>query len=107
MSQRDEKGRFPPGVSGNPGGYAKGKRNKLNAQCLDDMAEAWGRDGKAALARMAQEDPVAFVKAFVALIPKDMNVAVTDMTYDEAVRLLLNGGRAADGDAERAPDTVN
>ena len=59
------------------------------------------------LERLAIEDPASFVRAAVALVPKDVNVDVRDVTYDEAVRMLLNGRSVADGDAGSAPNAVN
>jgi len=104
---RDEKGRMVPGMTLNPGGKPKNARNRVVTAFLNDFADVWHEGGKAALQRLAIEDPASFVRAAVALVPKDVNVDVRDVTYDEAVRMLLNGGRAATGDADGAPVAVN
>lgn len=96
-----------PGTTLNPGGKPKNARNRVVTAFLNDFAEVWHAHGKPALERLAVEDPASFVRAAVALVPKDVNVDVRDVTYDEAVRMLLNGRSVADGDAGSPPNAVN
>jgi hypothetical protein len=62
--------------SANPGGRGH-VRNKLQTVFLHDLAEAWERDGKAALKIMAAEEPAKFVQACLALIPREVSVDVS------------------------------
>ena len=63
---------FPPGQSGNPGGKAVGARNRLNARFLNDLADDFQEHGKAAIVEARQKDPMGYVKAIVALMPKQI-----------------------------------
>jgi hypothetical protein len=67
---RDEKGRFLAGHS--VGGRPPGSRNKLTEDFLADFHACWLAHGKAALAKVAVDEPVQFVKAAVQLMPRDV-----------------------------------
>lgn len=61
-------------------------RNKLNSQILADMVEAWEYYGVRALKEMALAEPGNFVRAYTALLPKQVEVDVTEhMTEDQLV----------------------
>lgn len=65
-----ESTRFKPGQSGNPAGRPKGSRNRMSEQFLADFAVVWEEQGIEALRKLATDDPAAFVRAAVSLIPK-------------------------------------
>ena len=67
-----EHSRFKPGESGNPGGMAKGSRNRLNATFLKDLADDFQAHGKAAIKEAREKDPMGYIKAIVALQPKQI-----------------------------------
>ena len=69
---RDEQGRFLAGHS--VGGRPPGSRNKLSENFIEDFHGAWQEHGKAALEKMATEEPVKFVQAAVQLMPRDVLV---------------------------------
>lgn len=65
-------GRFLQGNSGNPLGRPVGAKSKLTEDFLADFHACWQKHGKAALAKVAVDEPVQFVKAAVQLMPKDV-----------------------------------
>lgn len=79
--------RFKPGQSGNPGGYAKGARNRIQGKFLNDLAEHYEEHGKRAIQRCYEEDPVAYVKVVAALLPKQVEETkpIDEMTDAEIV----------------------
>jgi hypothetical protein len=58
-------------------------RQELNALLLADLVEAWEYYGVQALKAMAQDDPSRFVSAYTALLPKHVNVDVTENMNEE------------------------
>lgn len=72
--KRDEHGHFLPGVSGNPGGYAKGVRNRLNAEFLRVLADDFKAHGKDAIKACREDDPAAYVRALAGLLPKEIEL---------------------------------
>jgi hypothetical protein len=81
--QRDNLGRFVPGVSGNPKGRPKGARTHLSQKFFDDLAQAWDRSGESILRDMAQNDPAALAKMIAALQPKMQDIELNaDVVVD-------------------------
>jgi len=76
---------FQPGQSGNPRGRPQGSRNKFASEFIADFHAAWTKYGPAALDKMAQTDPSGFVKAAVALMPREikMDAHLNDMTDEQ------------------------
>jgi hypothetical protein len=64
--------KFQPGQ----GGRSKGARNKLQSGFLRDLAEAWEREGAAALRIMVKEEPSKFVQVCASLMPKEVALDV-------------------------------
>ena len=71
---------YKPGQSGNPKGRPKGSRNKLSEDFFRDLSEAWTAFGKPALMSAAWTNPTDFVRVVAQLIPKDVEVTVTNIT---------------------------
>lgn len=61
---------FKPGVSPNPGGKPSGARNRLTGAFLNDLADHYATEGKGAIKRLCDKDPRAYVRAIIALCPK-------------------------------------
>src|SRR5262245_27606232 len=85
---------FPPGVSGNPAGKAKGTRNRasLNARFIDDLASDWEKHGPEAIRIMRVERPGDYVRCVASLMPKAVTVtteqAIQELTDEELVQTL-------------------
>lgn len=84
---------FKKGVSGNPGGKPVGARNRLNAQFLNALADDFEEHGRQAIKNARTEDPMGYVKAIVALMPKQIEQTqpledVTDAELLAGIALL-------------------
>lgn len=79
--------RFKPGQSGNPGGLAKGTRNKLNASFLNALAKDFQEHGEDAIRMCREENPAAYVKVLAALLPKEIEIKrpLEDFEDDELI----------------------
>src|SRR4051794_16622564 len=63
---------FKPGQSGNPRGRPKGARNRLGEEFLAELYNAFVANGRAAIERVVEEDPAAFLRIIASLIPKEV-----------------------------------
>lgn len=113
-----ETGRF---LTGNIGGGRKlGSRNKLTEQFLTDVLNEWEGHGATAISDMREKNPGDFVKMVASLLPKDVNLNLTDnlseLSDDELLGQLrdlsaslapflakLDQGNEAEGGGEVAP----
>jgi hypothetical protein len=64
---------FPPGVSGNPGGSSRARRD-LNADTTREMHAAFRQGGREAIDKVMRTQPAAFLKLLVLLVPREMKV---------------------------------
>ena len=90
--------RFRPGDSGNPKGRPKGARNKLSEAFIEDMQEAWSTHGKDVIARVIEQDPTAFLRSVVSILPKQVEVDINqydNMTDDQLKQQFLAALREA------------
>lgn len=85
--------RFKKGQSGNPGGLAKGTRNKLNGDFLKALSKDFDEHGVKAIENARIEDPVGYVKIVASLLPKQIEQHsplddVSDTELTAAIALL-------------------
>ena len=116
---RDAKGRFLSGHGGP--GRPKGSRNRLAERFLDDLHQRWEKSGADALARMAKDDPGAFVKVVATTLPHkldqtlsiDVNLFEQCQSHSQAWRLARSTIGADDvpllieAETENAGETVS
>lgn len=77
MNGRDpQTGQFVVGHSGN-GGRPKGSRNKLGEQFIADLHHEWQQSGARALKRVAEDDPVQFVRVVAGILPKELDATLS------------------------------
>jgi hypothetical protein len=110
-------GKFAPGVSGNPGGSPEATRRAVNKAFLQDMRKAWDKLGMKALEKCAKNQPAAFCKMYVLLVPREMKVehspgvaSLTDEQIETAIAAIrqmldqrekaLDAGQLIEGKAE-------
>lgn len=106
---------FAPGQSGNPGGKPKAARNRLQGAFLNALAADFDEHGKDAIVRAREDDPMGYIKAIAALMPKQVEQSqplddLTDAELTAGIALLrarLTGGDGAGAGASSEPDSLN
>lgn len=95
--EKDAKGRFLQGNTGNPAGRPKGARNKLGEAFIQDLYADWSEHGVKALQDCREQNPAAYVKTVASLLPKDvnLNVNVAEQLTDDEIAVGLDAVRAA------------
>jgi hypothetical protein len=63
---------FKPGQSGNPRGRPKGARNRLIEEFLTQLCDHFEVHGAAAIERVCEEDPAAYLRIIVSVLPKEL-----------------------------------
>jgi hypothetical protein len=107
--------RFQPGQSGNPGGKAKGARNRLTGAFLNALADDFDDHGKQAIIDARTQDPMGYIKAIGALMPKQVEQSqpldeLTDAELVAGIALLrsrLAGSAGAGSEPTPVPSQVN
>jgi len=78
---------FKSGETGNPGGKPKATRNRLQGAFLSALADDFDAHGRQAIVNCREKDPMGYVKAVVALMPKqfEQSTPMEDLTDAEIV----------------------
>jgi len=99
---------FQPGQSGNPGGRPTASRNRLQGNFLRALADDFDQHGRAAIRRMREEDPAAYVRVVAQLMPKEfeINRPLDGLTDDELYAAIdrLRSQLAQERASESPPD---
>jgi|SRR5580765_3335771 len=74
--ERTAKGTFVAGVSGNPGGASRARR-ELNADTIREMHAAFRQGGRQAIDKVMKQSPAIFLKLLVLLVPRELEVTHT------------------------------
>ena len=92
---RDQHGKYAKGVSGNPGGEPGWIRKRFTADFLTAFHEHFRHEGKRVIAKVAKQQPAAYLRCLTMLVPKEMKVeqtggikAMTDEQLDAAIGAL-------------------
>ena len=96
--------------SGNPKGRPKGARSKLSEDFLAQLCDRFAVHGAAAIERVCEEDPAAYLRIIVSVLPKELKIdrrpdagPLSDLTQDELEALLYTARNAvAQADASAA-----
>ena len=74
---RDQHGKYAKGVSGNPGGEPGWIRKRFTADFLTAFHEHFRHEGKRVIAKVAKQQPAAYLRCLTMLVPKEMKVEQT------------------------------
>lgn len=86
---------YKPGQTGNPGGKPVNSRNALQKKFLYDLAKDFDKNGKQAIVEMREKDPSSYIRAIVALMPKELEISrPLDELSDEQLNAALIAARA-------------
>src|SRR5262245_59994057 len=111
-------GKFAPGWSGNPGGSLEATRRSFNKDFLLALAADFKKHGAAAIEKVREQQPAAYMKICALLVPREMKAersggvkAMTDEQIEETIAaiqemLAARAGQAAkviEGEAEVVP----
>lgn len=71
--------KFQPGQSGNPAGRTKGARNKLGEEFIEALYADFTAHGPAVIERVRLEKPDAYLKVVASLLPREIDVRVSEL----------------------------
>ena len=85
-------GRIEAGVSeksesGNPAGRPKGARNQLSESVLKELISHWEDNGRDAIERTCKDQPGAYLRAVLSLVPKDFALTVEKAEVPQYIEL--------------------
>lgn len=107
--------KWKPGESGNPGGRPVGARTRLTGKFLNALADDFDEHGVKAIRAAREQDPMGYIKAIGALMPKQIEQTqplddLTDAELTAGIALLrsrLAGGAGAGACEATEPSTAH
>jgi len=118
-NERNAKGQYLPGVSGNPGGEPGWVRKRFTADFLTAFHEHFRLEGKRVIAKVARQQPAAYLRCLTMLVPKEMKVehqggikAMTDEQLERSLEVIKamiaakqagENAKVIEGEAEVVP----
>ena len=112
-------GKFAPGWSGNPGGSLEATRRSFNRDFLLALAADFKKHGAAAIEKVREQQPAAYMKICALLVPREMKLehsggvkAMTDEQIEDAIAAIKawmaaqkagEGAKVIEGEAEVVP----
>ena len=111
-------GKFAPGWSGNPGGSLEATRRSFNRDFLLALAADFKKHGAAAIEKVREQQPAAYMKICALLVPREMQIErsgtikqMSDEQIEEAIaaiRAMLDvraddAAQVIEGEAEVVP----
>src|SRR6516164_695165 len=112
-------GKFAPGWSGNPGGSLEATRRSFNKDFLLALAADFKKHGAAAIEKVREQQPAAYMKICALLVPREMKLehsggvkAMTDEQIEDAIAAIKawmaaqkagEGAKVIEGEAEVVP----
>lgn len=76
-AERNTRGQWVKGVSGNSAGNASRARRELNADTIRALHRAFREGGAAAINKVMKNQPAVFLKLLVLLVPRELEVSHT------------------------------
>ena len=115
-------GKFAPGWSGNPGGSLEATRRSFNRDFLLALAADFKKHGAAAIEKVREQQPAAYMKICALLVPREMKLehsggvkAMPDEQIEGAIaaieawmaaRMAGEGAKVIEGEAEVVPSLL-
>ena len=112
-------GKFAPGWSGNPGGSLEATRRSFNRDFLLALAADFKKHGAAAIEKVREQQPAAYMKICALLVPREMQIehsggvkAMSDERITAAIEAIEgwlaarsagDNAKVIEGVAERMP----
>lgn len=72
-AERNDKGQYQPGQSGNPKGRPKGARSKFTERFLKDFLADFEAHGASAIKQVRETSPGTYLKIAASIIPKTLS----------------------------------
>jgi hypothetical protein len=94
---RKANGQWPKGVSGNTGGAGGRARRELNNDTIREMHAAFRRGGREVIDKVMRQQPAAFLKLLVLLVPRELEVtrsgglkSMSDEQIEAAIEVITD-----------------
>jgi hypothetical protein len=112
-AERNTRGQWVKGASGNSAGNASRARRELNADTIRALHRAFRAGGAAAIDKVMKQQPAVFLKLLVLLVPREMRVehtggvkAMTDEQLEQGIEAITAMLAARDGTDAKVIEAV-